>query len=181
MKYGIFAAVSALALAACGGSAEVEGDADGDGEITKDEAVAAMKKSEDQVKPQPGKYKVTMEFVSAEGMPEEMQAMMGKGMNRSIERCVTPEEAERGFGQPPEDADDEACKMEKYSLSGGDFEMAVKCSNENGDVEMEMSAKGTVTPTTQDLTVTTKGEAGPMGDAAVTMKMKQERIGDCDE
>lgn len=181
MKYGIFAAVSALALAACGGSTDVEADADGDGEISKDEQVAAMKKSEGQVKPQPGKYKVSMELVSVEGMPKEMADMMGKNATQTMERCMTEEEAERGFGQPPEDMEDEACKMEKYNLSGSDFEMAVKCTDENGGIEMEMSATGTVTPTSQDLTVVTKGEAGPMGDAAVTMKMKQERIGDCDE
>lgn len=181
MKYGFLAVASALALAACGGSADsVDADADGDGEITSEEQTAAFNKSAEQIKPQPGKYKITMEFVSAEGMPEEMQAIMGKGMNQSIERCLTPEEAEKGFGQPPE-GEDERCKMEKYTLSGGDLEMAMQCKNKNGDVEMETNAAGKVTPTSQDLTITTKGDAGPLGDAAVTMKVKQERIGDCDE
>ncbi len=182
MKYGIFAAVSALALAACGSSSDsVEADADGDGEITKEESVAAMKKSAEQVKPQPGKYKVSMEFVSAEGMPEELQGMMGKSMNQSMERCMTQEEADRGFGQPPEDLDDEACKMDKYTLSDGELEMAVSCKGEGEQGNMQMTAKGSVSPTEQDLTVTTTGNMGPMGEATVTMKMKQERIGDCDE
>ena len=95
----VIAAAASFTLAACGGGASA--DADGDGEITMAEAAA---KTEDMVRPQPGKYRATVEFVDVEmpGAPQQVQDMMRSMFDRgpqTHEYCLTTEEAEKGFEQ----------------------------------------------------------------------------------
>lgn len=182
MKYAFGTAALALALAGCGGSG-TDADTDGDGTVTTAEALAENAKDGDQLKPEPGKYKVSMTFVEAEGMPKEMQDIMkgGAGMMQGIEYCLTPEDAENGFGKPPQDDADDSCKMTKYDIEGDQMEVSMVCKDDKGEVEGEIDMSGTVSPTKQDITVVTKGMMDEMGAKSVTMKMEQERIGDCDK
>ena len=179
MKYVLGTAALALALAGCGGN--VDADADGDGKISAAEAQAENKRAGDDLKPQPGKYKVQMKFVSAEGMPKEMQDMMNAMGSQNIEYCLTPEEAEKGFGKPPEEGEDENCSMTKYDIEGGKIEIALSCKGDDGKPEGTMTMTGDVSSTKQDITIVTKGMAKEMGAESMTMQMKQERIGDCDK
>lgn len=180
MKHAIGTAALALALAGCSGSG-ADADADGDGKISAAEAQAENKRDGGDLKPQPGKYKVQMKFVSAEGMPKEMQDMMNAMGAQNIEYCLTPEDAEEGFGKPPQESEDDSCTMTKYDIDGNTIDVAMTCKDDAGKVEGQMTMTGTVSPTKQDITVVTKGMSKEMGAESITMNMKQERIGDCDK
>lgn len=180
MKYAFGTALVALALAGCSGGSGTDADTDGDGKVTSDEMAAENAKDGGKLKPQPGKYKVEMTFVSIEGLPKEMQDMMGSRMNTTREFCMTEEMADRGFGRGQNDFDeDDDCTIDKYDIEGNQIDMQMSCKA-GEEAEMEMSMKGTVSPTSSDVTMITKGMMGDFGDGSVEMKMKQERIGDCD-
>lgn len=169
----------ALAITACG-SPGGDADVDGDGVVTADEAQALSDSAADEIKPLPGKYKVEMQFVKAEGLPEEMQSMMGSSMTNSTEFCLTPEMAEGGFGTMTQQ-DDDSCTIKRYVIDGNDMDMAMSCSPPGAATPMEMAMNGTVSPTKSDLTMVSKGMIPGMDEASVEMRITQERIGDCEE
>ncbi|GMN03973.1 DUF3617 domain-containing protein [Erythrobacter sp. MTPC3] len=171
-------AASALALTACG-SPGGDADSDGDGVVTAEEAQALNASAADEIKPLPGKYKVDMQFVKAEGLPEEMQSMMGSSMTNSTEFCLTPEMADSGFGQMAQQ-DDDSCTIDRYVIDGNDMDMAMSCSPAGTPTPMEMTMSGTVSPTKSDMTMVSKGMFPGMAEASVEMRVTQERIGDCD-
>ena len=179
MKYGLICVTAAFALTACGGGA-VEGDADGDGSVSVEEAREAVAASGNDFKPEPGKYKATMTFIKAEipGAPQQMQDMMGANMNQTYEFCLSPEEAEGGFENSFQEGSNEGCEMKTFNLDGDQVEMAMVC-NPEGFAEMAVSMNGTVTPTQQDMNVKWKGSVPTMGEASFDLQLKQERIGDC--
>ena len=180
MKYAFGTAALALALAGCSGGSGTDADTDGDGKVSGEEMAAETRKDGGEIKPEPGKYKVDMTFISVEGMPKEMADMMGSRMSTSTEFCMTEEMAKDGFGRNQNEFDeDDDCTVGKYDIEGNDFEMQMTCKS--GDtVEMEMSMKGTVSATSSDLEMTSKGMMPGMENAEVKMQIKQERIGECD-
>ncbi len=179
MKNAFLPALAALSLVACGGGTDA--DTDGDGEVTADEAQALAERSGDAIKPEPGKYRATMTFVNADipGAPPEMAEMMGNQMTNSYEFCMTPEMADQGFGEAMQGNDADNCTIGQFSIDGNQMDMAMTCDDPNAG-QMEMTMSGTVSPTESDITMVSKGVFGEMGDAEIEMKVKQERIGECD-
>lgn len=175
---GALALMSALALAACGGEAS---DTDGDGTISGAEMQAEADRAGASVRPEPGKYSVTMSFVKAEipGAPKEMQDMMGSMMNQSFEYCLTQEEAEKGYEEALTEGQDDSCNITRFELDGGDIDMAMSCAAGEGD-NMDVTMTGNVTPTRSEINVVSDGTLPGVGDANIEMSMVQERIGDCD-
>ena len=180
MKYGFAGALAALSLAGCGGTGG-DADTDGDGNVTMEEARAAAEAAGDTIKPLPGKYKATMQFVKAEipGAPPEMQDMLGANMSNTYEFCLTPEMADQGFGEALQEGQDDSCTISRLNINGNDIDMAMSC-NEPGAGEMAITMTGTVSPTKSDLTMVSQGMMGGMGNANIEMNVVQERIGDCD-
>ena len=180
MKTVTFAAVSAFALAACGGEA-IDADADGDGEVTQAEVANAAQQLGDDVKPQPGKYSSTVEFVSAEipGAPDEMIDIMRAAAGNSFEFCMTEEMAQEGFGEAMKSDQDDSCTISKMTIDAGEMDMVMAC-NPEGTGEVTVAMKGSVSPTSADITMVTEGSFGPMGEGKMEMNIKQTRIGDCD-
>lgn len=176
--WSVLVVTSALSLAACGASGDA--DADGDGEISTEEARAAVANAGDEMKPEPGLYSVTMEFVSAEGMPQEIQDMMGAQMSQTTEFCMTPEMADAGFEESLNNQpEDEACTYERMNIDGGTIDMAMSCVGDDGNVEMTMAMTGTVSPTSANYTMISEGMMGEMGGGTIEMRVSQERTGDC--
>lgn len=171
----------ALALSGCGGSGEVDADADGDGNVTAAEARAAVEEARAELKPEPGQYSTTMTLVNAKipGAPPEMAQMMGNGMNRSGEYCLTPEMAERGFEDSIKQGQSDTCKIDTFTIDSGDVKMAMTCAGE-GMGEMAAELTGKVTSTTSDMTMAMTGNIPQLGPVEMTMAFKQERIGDCE-
>ncbi|WP_298467958.1 DUF3617 domain-containing protein [uncultured Erythrobacter sp.] len=159
------AAIAALsvALAGCGGSdvTTAEADADGDGAVSVNEA--AQIAADSGLKPEPGKYKVVSE--------------MG-GMKTNVEYCLTPEQAEGGFENMMQEGQQGDCSYEKFELAGNDLDAVLTCDMDGGQMRMEMA--GTVGSTSSDLEMKISGAMGGIN-VDMTSKMKQERIGDCDE
>ena len=172
----------AIALTACGGGA-VDADADGDGNVTAAEINEAVAASGDKVRPEPGLYETTMEVVEVDmpGAPQAMKDMMSSAMGTTVELCVTPEMAERGFEDSLKDGQNGDCTVNSYTLDGGDLDMAMTCKTaENGPGQMDMSLTGTVTPTTSDMTMSMNGSVPELGDLSIKAAYKQKRIGDCE-
>ena len=82
MRRIVTAAVASFTLAACGGGTA---DADGDGEISMEEAAA---QTADMVRPLPGQYRATVEFVDVElpGAPQQVQRKVPGSFGKSS--CV---------------------------------------------------------------------------------------------
>lgn len=181
MRHLAIAALATVTLAACGGSSSA--DADGDGEISMAEAAA---KSADMVRPQPGKYRATVEFVdiSIPGAPQQVQDMM-KGMfdrgPQTHEYCLTKEEADKGFEEMARQAreGDDECSFEKFDAEGGRIDAIMNCqADEQGVARMVMTGTGSETSSQMTMSVDAKGPDGKT--MTMTMKSSQERIGDCD-
>jgi len=179
MKNAFLPAFAALSLAACGGGTDA--DVDGDGEVTAEEAQALAERSGDQIKPEPGKYRATMTFINADihDAPPGIADMMSEQMENSYEFCLTPEQAEQGFGEAMKDNQDDNCTIGQFSIDGNQLDMSMSCNDPNAG-QMDMTMSGTVTPTSSDITMVSQGMFGEMGDAEIEMNVKQERIGECD-
>lgn len=167
---------SVFALTACGGGT-VDADSDGDGNVTAAEVSEVVS----DLRPDPGKYSVKMELVKVDipGAPQQMLDAMGTMMNNSFEYCLTPEEAGKGFEESLTEGQDENCSIDKFELTGNDVDMAMSCSGE-GQGDMQMTMKGTVSPTRSEIDVVTSGTLPQLGEANMEMSMVQERVGDCD-
>ena len=180
MRRFVIAAAACLTLAACGGS---NADADGDGEISMEEAAA---RSADMVRPQPGKYRATVEFVdvSMPGAPQQVKDMMRSMFDKeaqSHEYCLTKEEADKGFEEMARQAQDSNsdCTFEKFDVDGGSIDAVMNCKAE-GQGTARMVMTGTGTETSSEMNMTMNGE-GPDGQTmTMTMKSSQQRLGDCD-
>lgn len=166
----------AMALMLVGCSSDP--DTDGDGKISAEEARAEM--ANNAVKPEPGQYKVTMTFKSAEipGAPPEMMDMLGKSMSNTMEYCLTKEEADKGFEDSLTKGQGDNCTIERLKMDGGKIDMAMKC-DEPATGPMQMTMNGEVTPTSADLTMKMEGKVANSQNAKIEMNMKQQRIGDC--
>jgi len=172
---------SALVLSACGGGT-TDADTDGDGEVSGAEMEAAMESVSGQIKPNPGKYRATMELIEVDmpGAPAQVQEMMGSMMNQTSEFCLTPEQAEAGFEESLSEGQQEGCKVSKFQHSGSNVDMAMSCEGSDmGNIEMTMT--GEVAPERSDMQMTMNGNVPGMGDMSMKMNFAQERIGDCDE
>lgn len=180
MRRILLAATASLALAACGSSSA---DADGDGEISMEEAAA---KSKDLVKPQPGKYRATVEMVSIDmpGASEQVKNVMRQMMDQGPqihEYCLSAEDAEKGFEEMARQSQQNGnnCSFEKFDADGGEIDAIMNCSAP-GDGSARMTMKGTGSETSSQMTMTMDA-TGPGGQTMkMTMKNSQERIGDCD-
>lgn len=176
MKFFVFAGVARLALAACGGET-IDADANADGTIAAKEANAAIDASD--IRPEPGKYKANAQFISAEGLPAEMENMMQNIMSSSYDYCITEEMAENGFEEMMKSGQDDGCTVDRMTIDGSNVDMALTC-NAGTDEVMKMSMVGTVTPTSSEYETTMVGMVPGIGEGSIKVAVSQERIGDCD-
>ena len=130
----------------------------------------------------PGKWlsQVTVEDVSAPGLPaqvrDQMQGMMAK--QSSYESCLTPEQAKR----PKEDffaGKDNQCRYEHFTMGDGKIDARMKCSTEGMSQTMEMA--GTYSPEAYNMRMTTKAEGmpGPASEMSMRMRVDAKRVGEC--
>jgi hypothetical protein len=166
----------ALGLAACGDSAEEP--------KSQEDVVAAM---EELAKPEPGQYKTTTEILelSVPGLSAdqtEQMKQMGQLGGGDSERCLTEEEASRGFEDMVRDmgnADENMkCDFVKFDVDGSDLDAKMKCDGPSG-TGAEMVMSGTVESGETDLAMDMKVDAGPMGEMNMKMKMNSKRVGPC--
>lgn len=170
----IIMAASVIALNACGGN---EVDADGDGAISENELKAA---ADEMVRPEPGRYRTTVSLVDIEmpgAPPQAREAMKSAMQTQTSESCLTQEDADRGFEQMTQNMQNANCKYEKFEMDGSNIDARAVCDADAGTMDMTMT--GTAGRTSSDMTMTMKGNMTGMGEGRMTMRIQNERIGDC--
>jgi len=182
MKTYFVAAVSALALAACGGTTDV--DADGDGTITQDEVDAAVS----DIEINPGQWENTVEFVDIEfdeeALPEEARGFVGpvleamKGQVNTTQTCVTPEQASQPQAEMFAGNENADCEYQKFTFSGGTIDMEMTCTDPaSGDAQITNT--GTYTGDEYDMEMTIAMEGSEMGNMKIIATSQGKRTGEC--
>lgn len=160
------------------------GDAGSDtatGEAMSQREVAAA--ADAAVRPEPGQYRTTVELIDLE-MPSipgvdmaDVRSTMESSMQRANLSCITAEDAERGYREMLRQSQQGACEFERFSADGGRLDAAMTCQGEGAQGRMTMT--GTATPTSSNVTMNMQSEIAQLGDMAITMRVRSERVGDC--
>ncbi|TCD06368.1 DUF3617 domain-containing protein [Erythrobacteraceae bacterium CFH 75059] len=166
------AAIVALLLTACGSA-----DPAPEGRSAGSEAAL---QGQAEARPLPGQYRAQLTLVDASlpdappGAVEMMRQMMGA---RTHVYCLTPEEAQQSFAEMARRSQEGNCTTDSYEARGEQFRAALTCRSEAGVVRITMNGSGG--PTRSDMTLAMTGALGGRGDASMTMRLQNERIGDC--
>lgn len=155
-------------------------DADGDGEISSEEAAAEMESASANITP--GRWEATVQLTEFDmpDMPEEMRGMMQEqmGQAQTSTSCITPEEAEAPQAAMFGDNDD--CTYSEFDMSGGTILIAGTCQSEGMPGAMTMRMEGSYTPTTYDMTMNMSGDTGMMGPMTMAGQVSGRFLGpDC--
>jgi len=122
---------------------------------------------------------VSMEELSAPGMPPEMRERM-KAMvppRQSFESCLTAEEARR----PKEDffaQGNNQCRYDHFRMGDGKIDAKMRCDRQGMTQVMELD--GTYSPDTYTMRMTTSSQQRPAGGMRMTMRVDAKRIGECE-
>ena len=180
MRGALFLLASA-ALAACSPSEpQPEPDVEANNATIEQVAEEVREATKEPGFIRPGKWlsEITMEDVSAPGMPDEVREQM-KGMmagRQSYESCLTPEQANR----PQEDffsgKPSEQCRYDHFRMGDGKIDAKMSCSG--GKQVMELD--GAYTPESYKMRMTTTARQAPGGDMTMRMRIDAKRVGECD-
>ena len=172
------AAISAIALTACGDSGTVDDPSD-------PEQVAAA--ADRLAKPQPGQYQMTAELVefSVSGASEEEQEMMNAmfqpGTQQTNSFCLTEEEADQGFTEFVTAMENvpEECEFSNFTVEDNALNATMSCDDNQGNTG-DVQFEGTVSETGSDMRMTMDMTTAP-DDRTVRMVMRNttERTGEC--
>ncbi len=164
-----------------GERAAQSGGESADGSISMEEAA---RRAAGIAKPQPGKYRASVEIVdvSMPGAPpqvvEQMKQMQARG-SQSREFCLTPEQAQKGFAEMVRQANSsEACTFSRFDVKGERIDAEMTCSRP-GQGTGRMTMQGTGRRTSSDITTRMNIEAPGGNTMTMTMRSQQQRIGDC--
>lgn len=154
-------------------------------EAKSPEAVQAEVAAAKIAQPQPGQYRMVTKItdLAIPGMPPEMAAQ-AKGMfsatGQTVEYCLTPEDAAKGFEEMTRRSAEGNCTYERFSAQDGKLDAAMTCKTGQGMVTKSEVA-GTFTPTGSELTMKSEATAPDMPGGAMKMagSISTQRIGDC--
>lgn len=182
MKLAAFALIAAaLPLAACNREPEVSATNASVEEVAKKVADAGAGTNFIRA----GKWSstVTMEEVSAPGMPpelaERMKSATGSANGKTYESCLTEEEAKR----PKEDffaGKNNTCRYDHFNMGDGKIDAKMRCAQGGMNQVMEMA--GTYSPERYQMRMATKmeGSGGPVEGMTMKMRVDAKRLGACD-
>ncbi len=175
-KLLILAAPIVLAACSPGGA-----DADGDGEISQQEAAAETS----NISITPGQWETTVQLTEFEmtGMPEEAREMMRRqmGQSRTSTSCITPEEAANPQATMFGGDENDSCTYNDFTMSGGTMLIDATCRPEGTDGTMTMRMEGTYTAARYDMTINMTMPEGPMGAMSMAGRVSGRNISpDCD-
>lgn len=165
-----------LALAACGSEAEEP--------KSPEEVQAEIEKLPTQT---PGLYRITTKLLDvdvADLAPEQADLMKQKGDLKPdvSEQCVTQEESDKGVKDVvkgiSEASGGGSCSFSKFAVDGSELDSVMTCEGPLGSGG-DVAIAGTVEDTGFDLVMDMKIDASVMGEIAMKMNVKSERIGDC--
>lgn len=129
----------------------------------------------------PGKWlsKMTVEELSAPGMPKEFADRMKSAMGqaRESESCLTEEEAKK----PKEDffaGRDNQCRYDHFKMGGGKIDAKMRCAQ--GGTAQVMAMDGSYSPDSYNMRMSTTTEGkGPTGGMTMRMRIDAKRVGEC--
>ena len=127
---------------------------------------------------------VTIDSMTAPGMPPEAQSAMRKATSniRAVESCVTPEQAKK---PTPEmfNGQSDNCKFAHFKMGGGKIDMDMRCTGDGAGahVSQKMLITGTYSPDRYAMAMTSTTDTGApeMGPMTMTMHLDANRIGEC--
>lgn len=177
MRHSIVIGLAATALLGACQQAKDEGKSPV--EVKAEAAAAGI------AQPQPGQYRLVTKItdLTIPGMPPEMAAQ-AKGMfsatGQTVEYCLTPEDAAKGFEEMTRRSAEGNCTYERFSARDGKLDAAMTCQTGKGMVT-KSEVSGTFTPTGSQLTMKSSVTAPDMPGGGMQMAgtMLTERIGDC--
>lgn len=154
-------------------------DADGNGQISNDEASAEAA----NVRLDPGQWRMTVALTGFEapGLSDQERSMMQGMFNgeHSQEQCITPEQASAPQAELFGGAAQENCRYTEFSMSGGHMNVAGSCAAPEGQGASTMHMQGTYTSAGYDMTMETVTTGTDKGDITMNAHVTGERIGDC--
>lgn len=179
MRRVIFVAAAMSLLAGCGDSSGA--DADGDGNITAQEA-AAEAASGGSLAMRPGRWEQKMEFteINIPGMPAGMADMirgqMGQGM--TVTHCITEEDVQEPTPEMFSGEGQDNCKFEEFNRSGNNMRMRMSCDSEGGGT-VNMAMNGEYGVEAYRLNMDMNATGGEQGEMNMKGTVSARRIGDC--
>lgn len=175
----IFAAAAMALLAGCGDSGGA--DADGDGNITAQEA-AAEAASGGQVAMRPGRWEQKMELTEIDmpgmpaGMADMIKGQMGQGM--TVTHCLTEEDVQEPTPEMFSGEGQDNCKFEEFDRSGNNMRMRMSCDSEGGG-KVNIAMDGEYGAEAYRLDMDMNSTGGAQGDMNMKGAITARRIGDC--
>ncbi|WP_228243386.1 DUF3617 domain-containing protein [Porphyrobacter sp. GA68] len=177
MRVPLFLTAVFVGLTGCGGGDEQ--NAAGEAMSQQDVAAAA----DAAVRPQPGQYRITTQLLdlSMPAMPgansDQLRSMMEASLSQERLTCLSAQDAERGYEEMLRQSQDGRCEFQRFSAVGGRLDAAMTCRGEGGQATMTMT--GTANSTASDVTMSMRSTVPQMGEMAMQLRVRSERIGDC--
>ncbi|MEP3421830.1 MAG: DUF3617 domain-containing protein [Erythrobacter sp.] len=139
---------------------------------------ASAQTLDEEMRPTAGQYQASLQLLAVDlpDAPPQVTDMMGSMMNRDFDYCLTPEEVEEGYQSVMNRAQQGECSYERFTASNGQIDAAMTCDVDGRAMTIEMT--GTGSATSSDVTMTMSGDFG-IGPGTMTMRIAQERVGDC--
>ena len=128
---------------------------------------------EGDIRQQPGLYR---DQITLGGMEGDQAG----GQYADDVKCLSEEDVRDGHrAMLLEIQGGDACRFEKYELDGSSLNAVMACRANSSQPETTATITGTVTSTGSDLRMTVAGFGD--GSEGVDMRVKSERIGECEE
>ena len=105
---------------------------------------------------------------------------MFSATGQTVEYCLTPEDAAKGFEEMTRRSAEGNCTYERFSAKDGKLDAAMTCKTGQG-METRSEVAGTFTPTGSELTMKSQATSPDMPGGAMKMSgsISTQRIGDC--
>lgn len=182
MKIWMILTASALPLAACNNSPEIDETNASVGDVAA--KVRAASGDEGFVRPGEWSSKVTIEEMTVPGVPEEiarnMRTAMAERGASDFKSCLTAEDVKQPKGKFFTGNDQ--CRYDRFKMGDGQIDAVMRCGGGEGR-EQVMTMAGTYSPERYEMRMTMTGSGGPQAAAGegMTMKMRVEstRVGEC--
>ena len=180
MKHAAYLIACVLPLAACNKQPEVKATNASVEEVAQ--KMSAASNGQSFVRPGLWQSKVTIEQVDMPGMPPEIAQRMNQTMARNqpheYSSCLTSEDVKR----PKEDffaGKHNECRYDHFTMSGGKIDAIMRCKGGGGAQTMEL--KGTYSPDSYQMQMSTKAESGDPNEGGMAMRMRVDahRVGEC--
>jgi len=132
----------------------------------------------------PGQWrtKVTVEEMSFPGMTAAMQAqmqsIMGRQQDISVEHCISAEEARRPSAQFFTGKESESCRYDRFTMSGGKIDAVMRC-DAKASGSMTLTVSGTYTPDSSTTRSDMNLSGGAEGGMRIRSVVENRRIGAC--